>query len=77
MIKNIHKGVLVHLFASNKNGPIISIFIKNFGEQMMPIPEPNGLKFNQNDKENITDETKITKIGLIENSTDFMNLLSL
>ena len=76
-IKNIHKGVLEHLSASNKNGPMPPILIKNFGEQIMPIPAPNGLKFSQNGKENATDETEIIKIGLTESSMDFINLLSL
>ncbi len=50
------------------------ILIRNFGEQIKPIPELNGLKFNQKGKENTTEKTRIIKIGFDDNLIDCQKL---
>jgi hypothetical protein len=67
--KSIQKGEIWHLPASNKNGPILPMSVKNFGAQLTPIPLTKGLKYQENGREKRTKE--ISKaIILIKNLTE-------
>ena len=68
-INNIQKGEIWQLPASNKNGPIFPISVKNFGEQLTPIPLIKGLKYQENGREKrIKEIIKVTTLikNLIE-----------
>ena len=49
--------------ASKINGPILPILVKNFGEQLTPIPLTKGLKNQENGREKkINEINKITEL---------------
>ena len=63
---SIQRGEIWQLPASNKNGPILPISVKNLEEQLTPIPLTKGLKYQEKGKVKRTNEINKT-IVLIKN----------
>jgi hypothetical protein len=54
--KSIQKGEVWQLPFSKRKGPILPMSVKNLGAQLTPIPEINGVKWEEKGREKIRNE---------------------